>query len=306
MAPLHARSDSTNPLSLSEISHVERSGTVSDVFVHGARIRWRSFGAGPPLVLLHGGHGSWMHWARNVLALASEHRVLVPDLPGFFDSDDLPNTSSSDVRGMVSALRACLIDLIGGSTVFDLAGFSFGALVAAELAAGQPEVRRLALLGPAGHGTPRRQGQPLANWRAEVDPDARRLALRQNLATFMFYCPEAIDHLALAIHELSCIRTRFRSKELSRAGGLIDALGKIDKSVLLVWGTDDVTAHPTETAEFLRQDQDNREWCLISNAGHWVQYERADDVNALLLSWFKPDKDEQPTPERLARRKQLR
>ncbi|HXA97799.1 MAG TPA: alpha/beta hydrolase, partial [Candidatus Dormibacteraeota bacterium] len=31
---------------------------------------WRSWGAGPPLVLLHGASGSWTHWIRNVLPLA--------------------------------------------------------------------------------------------------------------------------------------------------------------------------------------------------------------------------------------------
>jgi pimeloyl-ACP methyl ester carboxylesterase len=29
---------------------------------------WRSWGSGPPLLLLHGLHGSWMHWVRNVAA----------------------------------------------------------------------------------------------------------------------------------------------------------------------------------------------------------------------------------------------
>ncbi|MCD6078130.1 MAG: alpha/beta hydrolase fold protein, partial [Ramlibacter sp.] len=48
---------------------------------------WHAWGAGAPLVLLHGGSGSWTHWIRNVEALAvAGRRVLVPDLPGFGDS----------------------------------------------------------------------------------------------------------------------------------------------------------------------------------------------------------------------------
>ena len=42
--------------------------------------------AWPPLVLLHGGSGSWTHWLRNINALVDAGRwVLVPDLPGFGD-----------------------------------------------------------------------------------------------------------------------------------------------------------------------------------------------------------------------------
>jgi len=56
----------------------------------------------------------------------------------------------------------------------------------------------------------------------------------------------------------------------------------------MLWGENDVTAHPETVAEILRNGRSDREWCLISSAGHWVQYESADQVNALLLSWFEP------------------
>jgi hypothetical protein len=47
-----------------------------------------------PLVLLHGGSGSWMHWLRNIPALAASGRwVLVPDLPGFGDSAAPPQAA---------------------------------------------------------------------------------------------------------------------------------------------------------------------------------------------------------------------
>src|SRR5207244_9095176 len=51
---------------------------------------WRCWGAGPPLVLLHGGYGSWMHWIRNVLPLSRQFRVLAPDLPGLRESATPP------------------------------------------------------------------------------------------------------------------------------------------------------------------------------------------------------------------------
>src|SRR5579859_2997484 len=42
---------------------------------------WRVWGAGTPVVLLHGGYGSWTHWLRNIDALAASYRVVAADLP---------------------------------------------------------------------------------------------------------------------------------------------------------------------------------------------------------------------------------
>ena len=50
------------------------------------RIVWRVWGSGPPLLLTHGGGGSWLHWIRNIDALAQERTVWAVDLPGYGDS----------------------------------------------------------------------------------------------------------------------------------------------------------------------------------------------------------------------------
>ncbi|MEJ8815864.1 alpha/beta hydrolase [Variovorax ureilyticus] len=272
------------------ILRLESSGSVRDVDVGGSIVRWRIFGSGSPLVLLHGGHGSWLHWVRNVSALSKLHCVLVPDMPGFNDSDDLCSSPqhSDPLAGLVAALHGAIESLIGSETPFDLVGFSFGGLVAARLASGTPTVRRLALIGPAGHGTARRQVTPLVDWRAAQTPATRREALRQNLYSFMLHSRDGDDELALTVHERSCVRARFRSKALSRAGGLEFLLNRVEAPVLLLWGENDVTAHPERVAELLRNGRSHREWCLVSGAGHWVQYESANRVNDLLLSWFKP------------------
>ena len=64
----------------------------------GKRMAWRRFGEGAPLVLVHGGHGSWMHWIRNIEALSARHSLWIPDLPGYGDSDAL---ESRDVDHLV-------------------------------------------------------------------------------------------------------------------------------------------------------------------------------------------------------------
>ncbi|WP_128422763.1 alpha/beta fold hydrolase, partial [Delftia tsuruhatensis] len=50
-----------------------------------------------PVVMLHGGSGSWTHWLRCMDALLAQGRQLwIPDLPGFGDSDGVPGGQDAD------------------------------------------------------------------------------------------------------------------------------------------------------------------------------------------------------------------
>lgn len=51
------------------------------------RIRWEAFGAGPPIVLLHGTPNWSFIWRKVVEHLSPRHRVYVFDWPGFGRSD---------------------------------------------------------------------------------------------------------------------------------------------------------------------------------------------------------------------------
>src|SRR3546814_2761948 len=57
---------------------------------------WRVWGEGEPVVLLHGGFGSWNHWVRNIEPLAARYRVIAADMPGQGDSDDPPQPRSEE------------------------------------------------------------------------------------------------------------------------------------------------------------------------------------------------------------------
>ncbi len=274
------------------------AGTRHAVTVGGRTMVWRRFGAGPPLVLLHGGHGDWRHWIRNIEALAHEHSVWLPDLPGFGESDDLdghPHAPDRITR-LVDALVAAIGGLIAPATTLDLAGFSFGGLVAAHLATRLP-VRRMALLGPAGHGGARRQTVPLTDWRI-LRGDRRKAALQQNLAAFMLHDRACVDDRTTAIYESQCERTRFRSKAISQAGGLRQCLDRLPMPVLLAWGEHDVTAQPQIIGPQLADGSATRPWRSIRGAGHWVQYERHDAVDALLVDWFDAGTAPQQRPAR--------
>src|SRR6266536_391255 len=88
------------------VAHIESLGARAVIPCGAGAMVWRIWGEGPPLVLLHGASGSWAHWIRNVLWLAARFRVLVPDLPGFGDSDMPPAPHTVD--GLASVLAAGL------------------------------------------------------------------------------------------------------------------------------------------------------------------------------------------------------
>lgn len=265
-------------------------GQRHDIEAEGLRTVWRSWGEGPALVLLHGGHGAWTHWVRNIEALAAHHRVWVPDMPGFGASDGLlgdPHAPDRDQR-FLSLLRAGLQQLPALSAGFDLVGFSFGGLVAARLvswAEAAPAVRRLALIGSAGHGGVRRQVHELQNWRALQGQD-RWTAHAHNLRSFMLHDPEHVDALALVVHAQASAATRFRSKQLSRTALLAACLDRFAGPTLLLWGEHDVTATPAEIGPALVQGHPERQCVILPDAGHWLQYEQSATVNRLLNDWF--------------------
>jgi pimeloyl-ACP methyl ester carboxylesterase len=269
------------------ILRLEAAAEQHDVRCGGRVVRWRRFGDGPPLVLVHGGHGSWLHWVSNIDALAIEHSVWVPDLPGFGDSEKLavPDDSSERLQRLVAATVETLDALVGPKTAIDLVGFSFGGLVAAHLAARRGHVRRVAFIGPAGHGGRRRQQRALIDWRLP-DREAARRALEHNLSAFMLHNAPHPNALAMSVYEASCRKTRFRSKQISRTADLKQVLARLSQQLLFIWGEHDVTAVPQDVALELTEPYPNRAWCVVPGAGHWVQYERADEVNRLLATWF--------------------
>ena len=281
-----------DPTSMTPLPHsitsLAQRAQLELVSMADGRVAWRRFGIGAPLVLLHGGHGNWLHWVRNIDALCEAgHTVLVPDMPSFGDSDSLAGDPHAPDRltRLVDALDGSLDVLLGAGAGVDLAGFSFGGLVAATWAQRRTGLRRLALLGPAGHGSRRRPRAALQDWRLD-DSAARRAALRHNLDAHMIADPRRVDELALAVHEAACFGTRFRSKEISLKASLHDALRGVDVPVLTIFGEHDVTATPPDAIAPLARMNPGWRCAIVPGAGHWVQFESALTVNRELIDWF--------------------
>jgi pimeloyl-ACP methyl ester carboxylesterase len=68
-----------------------------------------------PLVLLHGGSGSWTHWLRNVEHLSQFRTVWALDIPGFGDSSLPAGVSDAGI----SNVAATILTLLGQSVPGD-------------------------------------------------------------------------------------------------------------------------------------------------------------------------------------------
>jgi len=255
--------------------------------VDGGSLVWRVWGAGRPLVLLHGASGSWTHWIRNVLPLAERFRLLVPDMPGFGDSDMPSGPMTADV--LAEHLAAGLDVLEPPPAGLDVAGFSFGAIVAGIMAARLgARVRRLILLGAGGLGLPAatpREIRALAPGMSAADVESVH---RDNLGTLMLSGPAAVDDLAVFVQMASVRRARFKSGRIPMSNVLLTALPGVRARISWIWaGRDAFTGEGPERVEMQRRllapVQPDLDFRLIEDSGHWTPYEAASRVNATLL-----------------------
>ncbi|MBV9814815.1 MAG: alpha/beta fold hydrolase [Alphaproteobacteria bacterium] len=243
---------------------------------------WRVWGSGPPLVLLHGGYGSWTHWIRNVLPLSRAFTVAAPDLPGLGESATPPEPHTAEgLAGIIVRGLDILFPTRGG---LHIAGFSFGGVLGGHVAAQLGDrVRRFTIVGSNGLGLVR---QPTALRRlpeGASETEALDVA-RQNLAALMIADPSKIDELAIYIQAENAPRGRIKSRRFSRADTLARALPLINARIDGIWGERDATAYPhlDDRARALRNIQPDVRFEVIPGAGHWVQYEAADRFNPLL------------------------
>ncbi|MCH9674997.1 MAG: alpha/beta fold hydrolase, partial [Gammaproteobacteria bacterium] len=106
-------------------------------------------GSGPPMILFHGGIGSWRHWVRNMEAWSEHFTVHALDLPGYGDAGPVPKdiTPERYLRLVHELLEAQFAD----APSLHFVGFSFGAAVASACATWMGErVAAYTAIGPGG------------------------------------------------------------------------------------------------------------------------------------------------------------
>jgi 2-hydroxy-6-oxonona-2,4-dienedioate hydrolase len=249
---------------------------------------WRVWGAGEPLVLFHGGSGSWTHWIRNIPTLAQHYELWVADIPGLGDSAMPPKPWTPD--SIADVVVAGFDEMFPASARLRIAGFSFGGHVAGLAAARIKErVRTLTLIGVAALGLRADPREPFAKVRTGMSDAEISAVYRQNLEVLMFADPRNIDALAVHLQAENIRRARFRSRPFAATDALARALADVTAPLKTIWGTRDIIAKPSldQRLDILRRHHPELEVRLIEGVGHWVAYEAADQFNAAFLGLLR-------------------
>ncbi len=259
-------------------------------------------GNAPAVVLLHGGGpgaSGLSNYSRNIDALSLRHRVLVPDLPGYGRSDKF--VDHEDPFGYLADSIRGLLDELGLATAH-LVGNSYGGAAALRLALDTPNrVGRLVVMGPGGIGTTR--GAPTAGLKSLLGYYGGDGPSREKLAafirTYLVYDGAAVPEELIDNRFAASIDPEVVSNPpLRRPAGLRtlwrmdltrdQRLRRLNTPTLILWGRDDKVNRPSG-GPLLSRLMPNAELVMTSRTGHWMQWERADLFNQLVIDFLSTD-----------------
>ena len=271
--------------SMDEVEALRRAAERCETPCGDGAVVWQRWGpnGGNPVLLLHGGSGSWTHWVRNIAPLAQAgHAVWVPDLPGFGDSAAPPDGHDADA--LPAWLERGLSALIGPQPL-DLVGFSLGGLVAGLWADAVPaRAARVVLVGSPGLSAELLPPLDLQRWDLLPVGAASQAAHRHNLLQLMLANEASATELAVTLHAHNVERDRLRRRRLMLTDALVPILPRLHCPVHGLWGAQDVLYR--HRLPLIRQVLSSapgfQSLELLPDAGHWVQFEAADAFNAAL------------------------
>lgn len=248
--------------------------------VQGGKIKTRvlSAGSGDPLLFVHGAGG--LMWDPFLDQLAESHRVIAPEHPGSGQSTG--NEHIHDVWDLVLYYNE-LLDLLGVASA-DVVGHSFGGMVAAELAANNPNrVRRLVLISSLGlwlddHPIPDISGVPPERLPGLIfaDPDGP-------LAKMMpAPDPSDPDQLLMAVNSIASI-LQFIWPLPDK--GLRKRLYRLTAPTLLIWGDQDRLVDKAYGTAF-QNAITNARLEVVPGAGHVPHLEAFETVSKAIATFL--------------------
>ena len=190
-----------------------------------------------------------------------------------------------------------LLDVLRFTRPVNLIGLSMGGLIASAFTVRYPKrVNKLVLIDPAGAKsialTPILKAAKMPFLAEAVLGLVGSDVLVQNIAKDLFD-PKLVEYFQ-AQYKVQMQYKGFKRAILSTIrNGLLDsfihiyqALGKMDKDILLFWGRNDQTV-PFEHSQILCAAIPKLEFQIIEDCGHIPHYEKPDVVNLILLKFLR-------------------
>ena len=238
-------------------------------------------GSGPPLVFLHGAGG--LVWDEFLETLASRHTVYAPEHPGLAEGDPDAISHLDNLWDLVLYYYD-LLDGLGLKSA-PIIGHSFGGMMAAELAATNPErVSRLVLICPIGLW---RDDAPIPNWMI--------LTPASDLPKYLFYDPEgpiaravfgAAPDAEAQIKMIWCMACTGKFVWPIPDKGLKKRIHRIQSPTMVLWGKQDRLVPPIYADEFARRIPGARVE-MLEETGHALTLERPARAAALIHEFLE-------------------
>jgi pimeloyl-ACP methyl ester carboxylesterase len=232
------------------------------VAINGIRLYYETYGAGPPVLVLHAGLGSIEDMRHQIRALAATRFVIAPDSRGHGRSTDAAAPLSyrlmaDDMLKLLDALHVRQADLVG---------WSDGGIIGLDLAMRYPErIGRLVVIG------------------ANYDVDG--LKQLPATATEVPRCPGLYRRIAPDPAHWPAFYRKVVTMWRTEPHYTLDDLGRIQAPTLVLAGEFDVVR--PEHTDRLARAVPRAEEAIIPGATHLAPSQNAESVNALILAFLE-------------------
>lgn len=257
------------------------------------RLHYNEAGSGEAVIMLHGGGpgaSGWSNFRTNIGDFSEKYRTLLLDMPQYGKSDavvidgDATRYNAASIKAMFDELDIDKAHFIGNS---------FGGATSLRFALDYPDrVGKLVVMGPAGSGPSYFMPRPLEGIKALNawwdNPTREQMVKIVDLFVYdqKFKTDELIDlrqKNALSHPE----HIEARKKSVNRiTPDFTPELQNVQAKTLVIWGRDDRFS-PLDFALNMLWRIPDCQVHVFPECGHWVQYEKSDEFNRLIMDFIE-------------------
>jgi len=254
-------------------------------------------GEGPPVFLLHGFPDSADLWRYQVPALVvAGFRVVAPDLRGFGDSDRPEKVDDYGIFNSVADVRGIMDSL--GIERAHLVGHDYGAGLAWIMASAEPtRVDRLVVLSVGHPGAITRPlfKQMQASWYSfffQFEGIAESALMKDEWSLFREWLASSPDaeRSIVAMSEpgaLTAGLSWYRANMRPEIWGAEIPYPEVSAPTMGIWGVDDFALTEEQMTDSVQYLTGEWRYERMEGAGHWLQLQKPEEVNALLLDFLR-------------------